>query len=156
MKREIRFRAWDNNSQLMIEHVVVYMNAIGFFDDEDINEQLKSKGFNPEDYLLPENWSDSGEDWYFVDSNYEVMQFTGLKDKDGVDIYEGDILSWTNGQKGVRTPEGLSKFVPNVEVIEVRILEGLRCNIGDRHQVTDYLQVIGNIYQHPHLLMNGK
>lgn len=79
-----------------------------------------------------------------------VGQFTGLKDRAGADIYEGDI---------VRNHEG-----PNIYTFAVVCEEGV---FGDRVtqfqidtlrdlQPDAYLEVIGNIHQHPELLTQGE
>ena len=62
--REIKFRAWDKEERVMY----------GF--DFDMVE----------DSIFPANSK------HFED--YEIMQYTGLKDKNGKEIYEGDILGY--------------------------------------------------------------
>lgn len=74
------------------------------------------------------------------DKNYEVMQFTGLKDKNGKEIYEGDIIKTEKENcKSVYWDEkgfwytsanlSLSKLIEFVDI-----------------------EVIGNIYENPELI----
>ena len=82
-----------------------------------------------------------------------IMQFTGLKDKNGKEICEGDIVEYNGKDKGWSTILYKGKYK-----VEVDIINGIRL-VGFYNQ--EYIklkgffnkfEVIGNIYENPELL----
>lgn len=137
MQRKIKFRGWDREYEKMT-----------YFDDEDYEysppivsrlDQVFKKDSNYDDY----------EDFEYNDitDSVELMQFTGLHDKNGKEIYEGDILQIDVDKAWVMWNDkyGYFQLVP----------------IGDYYFDSDVIgqaleytkpEVIGNIYENKELL----
>ncbi|MES9726296.1 YopX family protein [Bacillus safensis] len=99
----------------------------------------------------------------FYEADYELIArnlFTGLKDKNGVWIYEGDNVRLIN-ESGFAS---LGEVQFNDGCFEVKFQSSLPVFNGARHQYTKYqdyvkvfaanhaIEVVGNIYQNPDLL----
>ena len=93
--------------------------------------------------------------WWQENYDYPLMQYTGLKDKNGVEIYEGDILrNATEKLFGclkfeIRWENRSGRFV--LDSSQEHGWHGLDATTDDSNE---YLEVIGNIYENPELL-NG-
>ncbi len=150
--REIKFRAWDISAEKMITDGLDFeLNLL----DIDLGDH------NP--------WSGIGYPSYY-DKYFKIMQFTGRKDSDGVDIYERDIVQftwwWFDGSQRESLLTG--EIVYSNENMSFQ-LKGVKNKEWERHtgyeNDSDYLtpfselnfeeadfSVIGNIHTTPELL----
>lgn len=126
--RPIRFRAWDSTRKIMATCQAVYSSR-----------RVIANG---------ESWE--GDD-------IDVMQYTGLKDKSGKEIYEGDILEYNQGLFGelaklkerniVKWESGGFRIKTSyLAIITERLPNGLGFDP----------MVIGNKYENPELLSATK
>ena len=90
---------------------------------------------------------------WIVNNDLELMQSTGLKDKNGKEIFEGDVVQYQNTKVPTADSKGVVKYFDNwamfgidIEHNEPRALffNGLADHIS--------LDVVGNIYENPELL----
>ncbi|EJW14239.1 YopX family protein [Paenibacillus alvei] len=131
MSRQIKFRAWDVFKEQMDYEVFLDPNG-------------KVAAFSP-------LWG------FYVrgnsDDEMKLMQFTGLHDRNGQEIYEGDIFP-----SGARTRGEVTIICYDSRQAKFKAVPfGLyKCNAGNGgwtgFDVNPLSEVIGNIYEHPHLL----
>lgn len=91
--------------------------------------------------------------WWEKNFDYPLMQYTGLKDKNGVEIYEGDIVRRHTGATG---SVQFGKYVTNNEDDEDIL--GWAIELPLRWRALDpqsSYEVIGNIYENPEPVGDG-
>lgn len=114
IKRVIKFRVWEASA---LGSAMTYIDDMYWFEEQQVH---------------------SIED----DGIYKFMQFTSLLDKNGKEIYEGDIVRYTYN-RDTKTTTSFTEVIEYdkwADVIGVRVIVGMNP------------EIIGNIYEHPHLL----
>lgn len=117
MNREIKFRAWDSRTR-------EWLGAFGIHKTGLFQESSNNK------------WNE------MKDSVIIFNQFTGVLDKDGVEVYEGDIV--INCYPSVQSKKKKMKVIS----WKTRGKTGTGFNISSLTKV----KVIGNVYENPDLL----
>jgi len=133
--REIKFRAWDKKQEFM-EINGLYMSFL--------NGGLKVDGSA---YYLSNGWVEGNinkeiKGMENIEPDVILMQYTGLKDKNGKEIYEGDIIRTLD----LGNTPGEVVWRQEVCAFELMINEKVY-TIDD---VTKF-EIIGNIYENPEL-----
>lgn len=139
--REIKFRAWDKSFKKMLVVDNLYF---------DLERGLKIQSTDEDGNVYTHEKDDLEIEGYSI-MNIILMQYTGLKDKNGKEIYERDITKLT-----AISPIHHAEFK---EIIEVKFENGSFYPFGmmvfNGFKEENY-EVIGNIYENPELLKKQK
>jgi len=120
--REIKFRAWHKEKKIMGEVLGIdFLHKETFFSNGDV---------------------DCYEHTDFKD--IELMQYTGLKDKNNKEIYDGNIVKFLNGIfEVIWCNEKASFMLKNKEYKEF---------LNFIYENNNGMEIVGNIYENPELL----
>ena len=127
--RQIKFRAWDKTSDVMRTDI----SSIDYDSTGNICQIIVITGT---DILFPEKEA-------------VLMQYTDLKDKNGVEIYEGDIVDCERHGFTTSIEYYGGAFRCRSEGVPLSLyIDECYADKDDNNQ----LEVIGNIYENPELL----
>ena len=142
-KRGVTFRAWDKRDKRMLyqddikisyaQNTDIYLTDLCTFFDS-LNDRIYKDGFKVSDGI--------------PDNRYILLENTGLTDKNGKDIYEGDIIEYHPKKPeviGFEDGSFIQSFVGRDPEEDGAVI------ILNKYSVTRSV-ILGNIYENPELL----
>lgn len=137
MSKELKIRAWNNKDKIWAIGSEVYLRLDGKSIAEIVSDKLAICR---------------------VDNNEDIVieQYTGLKDKNGKEVYEGDIIkqTWFNGDDGDITIIGVVGF--DEEEASFGIVQTIQKTNEQYSGFYSQREVIGNIHENSNLLKENK
>ena len=131
--REIKFRAFFKGLNEVESFSFENISSKMCYNNDEIEEIVRC-GY----HIGPLGNFEDKEFW----KHFSLMQSTGLKDKNGKEIYEGDIISGGQNYE-VFWDNGLAGFLA-------------RSSHTQGRELNDSFEIIGNIYENPELLKEGE
>ena len=136
MSRQLKFRAWDKDYKEMLDNIIIYQG--------EVYKNTMPVAVSP--------------------LNAELMQYTGLKDKNGKEIYEGDVVKYKFAFYRDISKVEFNQDIAAFDMVSIKELDdnsSMRAfKKGSRRGFNknlvagfDYVEVIGNIYENPELLV---
>ena len=130
--RTIKFRAWDGN-EMQYDVLAGHPNNVCDYDKEDV--------------------------WFWHEPPKAIMQFTGLHDKNGREIWEGDIVknfSENSFLSGSHQPlcDYIGEIVWRDQSFQIKCLRGYKWAGGTFSPLISGIdsQVLGNVYESPEIM----
>jgi uncharacterized phage protein (TIGR01671 family) len=132
--------------------------------------EIKFRVWDKNNKTLFQIFDSTTQEYWFIpiwNKNFEIMQYTGLKDRKGKEIYEGDVLEFDDitgdgfdfrNKAQVEFYKGRYQLT-NFLVSDTRMLEEMNESHEDFvYQLEKNCKVVGNIYENPELLtqQNGE
>ncbi|MBO0387012.1 MULTISPECIES: hypothetical protein [Staphylococcus] len=140
-----KFRAWDS-----LENKMRY--DIGVIEFNAFDKNVSALAFNHHLDDTGYGEVDNSQSEYYDALCFKLMQYTGLKDKNGKEIYEGDILKWL-GHHGHGWQATIYGFITyEKEQARFRLNEDNNEYYEDIYRISKIGEVVGNIYENPELL----
>lgn len=127
---KLKFRAWDR-----LRKEMNYKVMVGNCDTDD------------ENWTCPVIWIEDRKKWLHFDDYDSIMQSTGLKDKNGQEVFVGDIIKCTREclHEVYIEKEYGGTFIGGMPAV---YLKGL----GEGYAWTEHEEIIGNVYENQELL----
>ncbi|KYH14899.1 YopX family protein [Staphylococcus kloosii] len=121
----LKFRAWDKFDEKMLEVHGINFDAQGIWTREMIDDE-------------------SDGNFVFLDE-IELLQSTGLKDRNEIEMFEGDVVKTKYGEHGRHIGIVTFRYGKFLSI-------GVKQYEGYVEELDCMFEIIGNKFEHPHLL----